>query len=69
MPVQRIGSAQTDFAPSVYVQNGYRNREDYLNSLREEYGAEAVEIATSVLPASEDFDGLVTTLEDLDWEI
>ena len=49
---------------SVYLQNGFSNRKDYLASLKEEYGAEIVEALTSILPASEDFDGLVTELED-----
>jgi len=49
---------------TIYEQNGYRDRTDYLDSLREDYG-EAVDILTSVLPASEDFDGLVTALEDM----
>lgn len=49
---------------TIYEENGYRNREDYLESLREDYG-EAVDVLTSVLPASEDFDGLVTALEDI----
>ena len=48
---------------SVYTENGYANRKEYLNELREEYG-ELVNILTSVLPASEDFDGLITALED-----
>jgi hypothetical protein len=47
-----------------YTANGYKNREDYLDSLREDYGSDAVDALTSVLPASEDFDGLVTMLED-----
>ena len=48
---------------SIYTDNGYANRKEYLNELREEYG-EIVNILTSVLPASEDFDGLITSLED-----
>lgn len=48
---------------SVYTDNGYANRMEYLDSLREEYGA-LVDIITCVLPASEDFDGLITSLED-----
>ena len=48
----------------IYQQNGYKNREDYLDSLREDYG-EAVDILTSVLPPSEDFDGLITSLENM----
>jgi len=52
------------FNNAVYLQNGFYSREEYLASLKEEYGAEIVEALTSVLPASEDFDGLVTELED-----
>jgi len=48
----------------IYQQNGYKDREDYLDSLREDYG-EAVDILTSVLPPSEDFDGLIISLEDM----
>ena len=48
---------------SIYTDNGYANRKEYLDSLREEYG-ELVDVLTSVLPSSEDFDGLITELED-----
>jgi hypothetical protein len=48
---------------SVYTDNGYANRAEYLDSLREEYG-ELVDVLITVLPASEDFDGLVTELQD-----
>lgn len=48
---------------SVYIDNGFANRKEYLDSLREEYGG-LVDVLTSVLPASEDFDGLITELED-----
>ena len=51
-------------AENVYQENGFANREEYLDELREEYGAELVDALTSVLPASEDFDGLITELED-----
>lgn len=50
---------------SIYTENGYADREDYLDCLREEYG-KAVDLLISVLPATEDFDGLITSLEDLD---
>lgn len=52
-----------NLAMSIYTDNGYANREDYLNELREEYG-DLVDILTEILPESEDFDGLVTSLED-----
>lgn len=48
---------------SVYTDNGYTDRAEYLDSLREEYGP-LVDVLITVLPASEDFDGLVTELED-----
>jgi hypothetical protein len=48
---------------SVYTDNGYADRKEYLNELREEYG-DLVNILIGVLPSSEDFDGLVTALED-----
>lgn len=48
---------------SVYTDNGFKDRAEYLDSLREEYG-ELVDVLITVLPASEDFDGLVTELED-----
>ena len=48
---------------SVYTENGYANRKEYLDELREEYGA-LVDILIGVFPASEDFDGLITALED-----
>jgi hypothetical protein len=48
---------------TVYTDNGFIDRADYLNSLREEYGG-LVDVLITVLPASEDFDGLVTELED-----
>ena len=48
-----------------YTGHGFTDRADYLQSLVDEYGQEAVDALTSVLPASEDFDGLVTELEEL----
>ena len=48
---------------SIYTDNGYADRKEYLDELREEYG-ESVDALITVLPASEDFDGLVISLED-----
>ena len=50
---------------SRYIENGFKDRTDYLNSLRDQYGKDAVNTLLTVLPPSEDFDGLVTELEDL----
>lgn len=51
---------------SIYQANGFRGRREYLRHLADCYGADAVAALTSILPASEDFDGLVTMLEDFD---
>ena len=50
---------------SRYIENGFKNRTEYLNTLRDQYGKEAVDGLLTVLPPSEDFDGLVIELEDL----
>jgi len=47
-----------------YTNNGYENRSDYLESLCEEYPRETVYALADILGPSEDFDGLVTSLED-----
>ena len=51
---------------NIYIENGYANRSEYLHSLAEEYGVnlEMVLTAADLLGSSEDFDGLVSTLED-----
>lgn len=53
---------------SIYTENGYANRKDYLDSLAAEYDVdkESVYMLASVLGKSEDFDGLVTELEDME---
>jgi hypothetical protein len=52
---------------SVYTDNGYKNRKDYLENLADEMGidTDTVFMMASVLGSSEDFDGLVTSLEDM----
>lgn len=49
---------------SIYTDNGYANRQEYLDELRDEYGADLVNTLITVLTPEEDFDGLVTTLKD-----
>lgn len=51
---------------NVYEENGYKDREDYLSSLAENYDTdiETVRMIADMLGESEDFDGLVNTLED-----
>lgn len=51
---------------SIYTDKGYKSRRDYLNSLAEDMGIDKdmVYVAADMLGPNEDFDGLVTTLED-----
>lgn len=51
---------------SIYTDQGYLNRKDYLLSLSEDLGidSELVFSVASLLGSTEDFDGLITTLED-----
>ena len=56
---------------SVYQLNGFANRRAYLEDLCQEYPRSAVMALASTLGPSEDFDGLITHLEDMDmddWE-
>lgn len=51
---------------NVYIENGYSNRTAYLETLAEEYGADmhTVKSLAGLLGESEDFDGLVSALEE-----
>lgn len=49
---------------TIYTNNGFKNRDDYLKSLCEDYPSEMVYSLSDILGESEDFDGLVTSLED-----
>jgi len=51
---------------NVYTMNGYKNRRDYLESLASDMGLdrELVFSLASLLGSVEDFDGLVSSLED-----
>ncbi len=54
---------------NVYVENGYRGRDDYLENLADEFGVD-IEIVFGMADAlgpSEDFDGLVAHLEDMSY--
>jgi len=51
---------------SIYQDEGYNNRDEYLKALAEEYGIEKefVYSLAELYGQSEDFDGLVTACED-----
>ena len=57
---------------NAYIQNGYESREHYLQCMSEDYGVpiETVYSLADMIGESEDFDGLVSALEDaenMDW--
>ena len=47
-----------------FPANGFATRRDYLESLAQEYPRDAVFALASILGPNEDFDGLITSLED-----
>jgi hypothetical protein len=51
---------------SVYTDNGYDDRCDYLARLSEDYGIEPLQVrfTADLLGEEEDFDGLITWLEN-----
>ena len=51
---------------NIYQENGYANRRDYLENLALDYGMDKTEVFTiaSLLGRDEDFDGLVSMLDD-----
>lgn len=52
---------------NIYQENGFKNREDYLNHIAEDYGIPVHEVyaIAEMLGEGEDFDALLTSLEDL----
>mgnify|MGYP001769069336 CR=1 FL=1 len=54
---------------SVYTDNGYNNRREYLESLADDFGVDPMIVfqMASILGSSEDFDGLILELEDYDY--
>lgn len=55
---------------NIYQQNGFKNRRDYLTSLVEDFDVDIVKILmlADILGPDEDFDALLTHLEDLSLE-
>ena len=58
-----MNQCETD---NIYVDFGYDDRNDYLLSLAKDFGvdAESVFKSASLLGSEEDFDGLLTSIED-----
>ena len=53
---------------NIYKEHGYDGRKDYLDNLAEDFGVDTdtVYALASMLGKIEDFDGLVTSLEDME---
>ena len=53
---------------NIYQENGYADRDNYLTCLSEDYGVpiESVYSLAEMLGEHEDFDGLVSALEDIE---
>lgn len=51
---------------NIYQQNGFENRQEYLKDLADNYGVDydSVSMIADLLGPNEDFDGLVTSVED-----
>lgn len=51
---------------SIYTDEGYKNRRDYLECLADDFGlpVDTVLMLASMLGPNEDFDGLICALED-----
>ena len=57
---------------NAYIENGYKDRDDYLQCMSDEYGVplKVVHSLADMLGESEEFDGLISALEDaenMDW--
>lgn len=50
---------------NAYIQNGYKDRDDYLQCMSDDYGV-PIEVVYSLadMMQGEEFDGLVSALED-----
>lgn len=59
-------STQTETQTNIYTENGYESRKHYLKCLSEDYGLPYSTVVTlaQMLGKSEDFDGLISSLED-----
>jgi hypothetical protein len=58
---------------NIYQEKGYVNRKDYLKCMSEDYGVplETVYALADLLGKDEDFDGLISSLEDaeeMNWD-
>ena len=50
-----------------YQKHGYANRKEYLQAISEDFGIDFEDVAmvATLLGSGEDFDGLISTLDDV----
>lgn len=55
---------------NIYVEQGYENRKDYFLYLEDCYGVpiQIIKDMASILGSEEDFDGLVSSVGDYEWQ-
>ena len=60
------GAVVINTMKNIYQENGYKDRKDYLNSMAEEFDVPITVVLSiaNMLGPNEDFDGLVSALED-----
>jgi hypothetical protein len=68
MDAFREFSQHSENVMTDYQNNGFANRAAYLKDLCEEYPTHIVYALADLLGPTEDFDGLVTSLEDFSEE-
>ena len=56
---------------NIYTESGYEGRMHYLECLAEDYGVDLQSVITlaSLLGSEEDFDGLVSSVEELEADL
>lgn len=56
------------FHITSYLENGYADRREYLKAMAEDYsvGLDVVNVLAATLGPNEDFDGLISALEDME---
>ena len=66
MRAQAQNRANMPAMPNIYVRHGYDSRQDYLNDLADQFGLDAYIVFSlaGMLGETEDFDGLISSLED-----
>ena len=57
---------ETPINQTAYERDGFENREEYLDNLKDNYDPDMVDLLSDLLGDNEDYDGLLSELEDYD---